>query len=220
AARTAGCLPRTTRSLRRSRVHNAVRLATLAGVAAAMVGCAGVPTSGPVVAGDPIDAEQRQPYVGGEALPPQPGASPEETVGGFLEAMKYYEPDYETARQFLTPTASRQWRPAAATRIYGTEPTPVEQRPGEVRLSLSLTATLDEAREFTNKPPGTVEEYTFELERIAGEWRISNPPPGLIIRDVDFDSEFEVYNLFYFAPGSDALVPDPVYVPRQAPVAT
>lgn len=190
------------------------------GVAVGVAGCAGVPTSGPVVAEDPIDAEQRQPYVGGEALPPQPGASPGEIVTGFLEAMKYYEPDYGTARRFLTPTASQQWRPDEATTIYVTEPVPMEQRGGVVRLNLSVMSTLDEAREFANEPSGAVMEYTLELERSGGEWRISNPPPGLIIRDVDFDSEFEVYNLFYFAPGSEALVPDPVYIPRQASVAT
>ncbi len=194
--------------------------AVSAGLVAVVTGCAGVPTSGPVVPGDAIDAEQRQPYVGGEALPPQPGASPEETVAGFLEAMKYYEPDYSTARQFLTPTASGQWDPAEAATIYSTEPVPMEQARGEVRVNLSVRATLDEGRQLGNRPSGTVEEYVFELERIGNEWRISNPPPGLIIRDVDFDSEFEVYNLYYYAPGSDALVPDPVYIPRQASVAT
>ncbi|MFW6204675.1 MAG: LpqB family beta-propeller domain-containing protein [Actinomycetota bacterium] len=194
--------------------------AVSAGLVAVVTGCAGVPTSGPVVPGDAIDAEQRQPYVGGEALPPQPGASPEETVAGFLEAMKYYEPDYSTARQFLTPTASGQWDPAEAATIYSTEPVPMEQERGEVRVNLSVMATLDEGRQFGNRPSGTVEEYVFDLERTGSEWRISNPPPGLIIRDVDFDSEFEVYNLYYYAPGSDALVPDPVYVPRQASVAT
>ena len=68
--------------------------AALAAVAASVLaGCAGIPTSGQVIAHEDIDSAGRAaPYVGGEVQGPEPGQTPEQIVDGFLEAMNFYEP--------------------------------------------------------------------------------------------------------------------------------
>jgi hypothetical protein len=193
----------------------------LAAVATVLAACGGIPTSGQVVPHEPIDAEDDTiPDVGGVAQAPQPGDTPERIVFGFLEAMKFYETDYETARKFLTPAAAREWQPEVATTIYDAEPLIHAVARDRVVVTISVAATLEGGREYTKAAPDTEIEYGLAFEQIGDEWRIATPPPGLVIRDADFDGEFRAYNLFYFDPAFSALVPDPVYLPTRGRLAT
>ena len=89
--------------------------------ALALTGCAGVPTEGPVervnspgpAAGqDPIDVNPR---------PPEPGASRELIVAGFLQAMSSSTDAYRSARAYLTDEAAQHWDPHAGALIYDSE---------------------------------------------------------------------------------------------------
>ena len=194
----------------------------LAAIAATMLaGCAGIPTSGQVIAHEEIDSAGRAaPYVGGEVQGPEPGQTPEEIVDGFLEAMNFYEANYATAREFLTSEASHEWDPDDLTTVYRAEPATQSTAPNEVRVRVSVWATVRTQREFEKTAAGTVDEHYLLLDEVEGEWRITNPPPGLIIRDTDFNEEFAAHSLFFYEPGFQALVPDTVYLPVRGPVAT
>lgn len=193
----------------------------LAGVAAVLTACAGIPTSGQVIPHEEIDIEDDSiPDVGGVPQAPMPGDPPEGIVSGFLEAMKFYEVNYETARKFLTPAAAAEWQPEVATTIYDSEPMIEVVAEDRVVVTAPVAATLEGAREYTHAPAGTELEFNIELEEVAGQWRIATPPQGLVIRDADFDGEFRAYNLFYFDPSFSALVPDPVYLPTRARLPT
>ncbi|HEX6336421.1 MAG TPA: LpqB family beta-propeller domain-containing protein [Jiangellaceae bacterium] len=196
-----------------------VALATLA--ASVLAGCAGIPTSGQVIAHEDIDSAGRSaPYVGGEVQGPEPGQTPEEIVDGFLEAMNFYEANYETAREYLTNAGAREWDPDDFTTVYWAEPTTQRVAQNRVRIQLNVWATVDAQREFEKAESGTVQEHSLLLEEEDGEWRIATPPPGLIIRDADFNEEFAAHDLFFYEPGFQALVPDTVYLPVRGPVAT
>lgn len=192
----------------------------LAGLVAVLTACGGIPTSGQIVPHDEIDTEDTIVDVGGEAQAPLPGDTPEGIVYGFLEAMTFYEPNYETARKFLTPTAAREWQPDLATIIYDSEPLIEATDANRVNLTLTVAATLESSRDYTPAEPGTERTFELELEPVRGEWRITNPPTGLVVRDADFDAEFRSYSLFYFDPSFSALVPDPVYLPARGRVPT
>ncbi|HSI92258.1 MAG TPA: hypothetical protein VK925_02110, partial [Jiangellaceae bacterium] len=193
----------------------------LAAVAAVLTACTGIPTSGQVIPHEEIDIEDDSiPDVGGVPQAPMPGDRPEGIVSGFLEAMKFYEVNYETARKFLTPTAAAEWQPEVATTIYDSEPMIEVVAEDRVVVTAPVAATLEGAREYTHVPAGTELEFNIELEEVAGQWRIATPPQGLVIRDADFDGEFRAYNLFYFDPSFSALVPDPVYLPTRARLST
>lgn len=194
-----------------------------AGAALVFAGCAGIPTSGQVIPHDEIDSAGRvAPFVGGEVQGPEPGQTPEEIVDGFLEAMNFYEASYATAREYLTAEASREWNPDVMTTIYRVEPTTTVRTTAsnQVGLRVHVWATVKAQREFERAPARTVEEYELRVEHVDGEWRIANPPPGLIIRDADFREEFAAHDLFFYEPGFQALVPDTVYLPVRGPVAT
>jgi Lipoprotein LpqB beta-propeller domain/Sporulation and spore germination len=180
-------------------------------------GCAGIPTSGPVVEGESVP-EQLPVSVGFVANPPAPSASETEIVQGYLEAMASYEPGYPTAAQFLTPDAESAWDPATAMTIYTVSPTVSQTGPRSVRLTMSVEAVIAPDVGFERRAPVTTTEIDLALDQVDGEWRIVNPPTGLLISDQDFASEFREYNTYYFDPEFEVLVPDPVYIPIQGNV--
>ena len=66
---------------------------------------------------------------------------------------------------------------------------------------------------------GQGRDYRLQLVKEGGEWRISNPPDRLLIPRTHFDTQYQQYLLYFFDQSAQALVPEPVYVPRgrQAP---
>ena len=80
-------------------------------------GCGSIPTSGPVtrVADDKGFGESTVRYA--PALP-VPGASPQEIVLGYLDAMLAFPVSTGTASAFLTPSAAKSWRPLDGVRVY------------------------------------------------------------------------------------------------------
>jgi hypothetical protein len=183
-----------------------------------LAGCAGIPTSGQVVEGDPVLEPQPQ-YVGLEPDPPRPGDDEAGIVDGFVAAMASYDPDYPTAREFLTPDASTAWQPSDATTIYASSPTIDKTATGVVQVTMAVLAKVG-ADGYVKAPEGTTEELDLILRQVDGEWRISNPPAGIILSDLDFGSEFEAYNVYFFDPTFERLVPDPVFMPVRGSRAT
>nr|WP_246221164.1 LpqB family beta-propeller domain-containing protein [Phytoactinopolyspora mesophila] len=73
---------------------------------------------------------------------------------------------------------------------------------------------------YSVEDAGLTRELDLPVERVAGEWRISDPPAGTIISEDNFQREFEPHNVCFFDPAFDVLLPDPVYVPKRGHVAT
>jgi hypothetical protein len=182
-----------------------------------VAGCAEIPTSGPVVEGEAVP-EQLPVSVGFVPNPPVAGASETDIVQGFLEAMASYEAGYQTAKEFLTPDGASAWEPSAAMTIYSATPTVTQTARGAVRLALTVEAVISPEAGYERRAPAVVTDYGLTLSQIDGEWRIANPPPGLLVFEGDFKSEFREYNLYYWDADFEELVPDPVYVPTQGNV--
>jgi hypothetical protein len=204
---------------RGDRGRRAQPLVVLASVLAlAVAGCAGIPTSGRVVEGDPVLEPQPQ-YVGLEPDPPRAGDDEAEIVDGFVTAMASYEPDYPTAREFLTPEASAEWRPSDGMTIYASSPSVDKTAGGVVRVTMAVLATVGPDG-YVDAPAGTTEVLNLALRQVDDEWRISNPPAGIILSNLDFGGEFAEYNLYFFDPTFQRLVPDPVFMPVRGSRAT
>ena len=176
-------------------------------VAIVVAGCATVPTSGPVERHTP-QAVGVNSGVRVDPLPPADGASQLLVVEGFLHAMSVYQPDYAIARQYLTPSANRAWHPESGVQVYGdgVPPTAYDQT---VILQAPLTGTVDSTGAY--KPgPGSVESRNFMLVKdAAGQWRISNPPEGLLVSRYVFTTNFTPVTLHFLDTSGSALVPDP-----------
>ncbi|MEY7981406.1 hypothetical protein AB8O53_34520, partial [Streptomyces pilosus] len=63
------------------------------------------------------------------AMPPSEDATPTQIVQGFLEALTSDDPDYKTARQYLTPQAAKTWRPELSTTVLSNGPGARAARP-------------------------------------------------------------------------------------------
>lgn len=188
------------------------RLATLlVALAVALVGCSGVPTSGPV---ERVSAAPGRLNPGVEIAPAPPGrnALPITVVEGFLHAMASYQPDYAVARTYLTTEASRAWSPGAGVRIYA-EGNPVVATETGATLRAPVVGTLN-AQGAYRQSTETI-DHDFGLVRDAdGQWRIGNPPAGLLISEYLFSSAFTRVTPYFYAPGGRWLVPDPRFYPR------
>lgn len=186
---------------------------TWVGLLVLLAGCVGVPTSGPVErhsqSAQPVD-----PGVEIAPVPPAQGAPPALVVEGFLHAMATYQPSYAIARQFLTPQASESWQPESMVEVYaGGFPPQVSGT--TVVLTAPLVGQLDTAGSFS--PVSRPFLHDFGLVRdSAGEWRISQPPRGLLVSQTLFAGSWVRAEVSFWDVTGNVLVPDPRFVPRGA----
>jgi hypothetical protein len=180
-------------------------------VLAGLTGCVNVPTVGPI---ELVEGEQPecQNCVRVDVSPPQPGDDPSEIVKGYLLATSNYQPDYTTAKQFLTRAAAETWN-SDVTRIYRGNPQQV--RDNVVKLDGELIGVLSKDRTYS--PDYRDLELSFGLVQENGEWRIDKPPPGLLVEVTYFQSFYRAYQLYFIGKSAvgdgGALVPDTIYLP-------
>jgi len=185
-----------------------------------LASCMQVPDSGPVHAGPEVGAES-EPLLRYLPSGPQPGADPETTVNGYLDAMRAYPPNPGIVRQFLTDDAAASWSPGAGTQIYAASPEIEQVDADTVRIDGRLRATLSERGTWTTPPPGERRvSREFRLRRVHGEWRIADPVPGVLLPVYDFERYYGAYALYFFDPTLRVLVPSPVYLPEGTQTAT
>ncbi|AYY12064.1 hypothetical protein EF847_04410 [Actinobacteria bacterium YIM 96077] len=184
-------------------------------------GCTQIPTSGPVVSGDPVRAQNQPPYVAFGAAAPQEGEDVTGIVDGFVDAMSAYHPGYETAKMFLTPEAASTWEPTAQIIVHqGTRPSIELVDDDRVQLSVTVAGTVMPDGSYVTTDADTTRTFELSMERVEGEWRIAEPPDGTIISEENFAREFEAHDLCFFDPAFELFVPDPVYVPKNGQPAT
>lgn len=199
---------------RSPRLIVAVVMATA--VIAALTGCMSVPTSGKVEQADKGESVGTKKNEVVPKPPPQ-DATPREVVNGFLLAMSRYQPNYKTARQFLSSDVRDNWRPEDKAVIYTNPRFNVSKN--NVKMRMNTTGELGEEAGYEARRGESSKD--FKLRRTEdGQWRISNPPDGLLISEVSFSSSYSSYNVYFFDPRFHTVVPEPVYLPSGAQTAT
>ncbi|MFH9734473.1 LpqB family beta-propeller domain-containing protein [Streptomyces sp. NPDC017260] len=196
-----------------------------------LAGCASMPDSGDLRG---VESTSRQdPQVRVFAMPPREDDSPTEIVQGFLEALTSNEPQYETARKYLTGEAARTWRPERATTVLtggpGTESDHSGSRDDGDDYSVTLTgtrvATVDGQQSYSPADGEYREPVHLTRDNKSGQWRIDDLPQGVIMGKADFQRTYMSVNKYYFASNTaattqagtsaqPAAVADPVYVRR------
>jgi hypothetical protein len=174
----------------------------------AAAGCVSVPASGPI---EKVEGQQPacQNCVNVEVKPPAQGAQPKEIVEGYLRATSNYQPNYLVAKQFLTRMAAEKWSPEAGVTIYTGSP---KAEGNTVTLGNDgwLVGSLGRDRTYTAGDRKL--QHDFGLVKENGEWRINNPPPGLMVAEYSFRYFYQPYDLYFIGNGV-SLVPDPIYLP-------
>lgn len=174
--------------------------------------CTGVPSSSAAFDVTQI-ADQVSP-VAPDA--PTPGQSPDQIVRGFIAASARTDVDtgsgssFAAARQYLTPDAQASWQPGTLPVVvlgdgYRTDVDPAD--PGTVTVSGLSPGTLDVERSYHTE---TAAAYSrpMHLVQVDGEWRISDPPPELLLTSTEFSSAFRQRVLYFLDRSGTVVVPD------------
>lgn len=185
-------------------------------LAIVLTACAGLPTSGKVNYGLSTEESPDSEDVS-FLLPdsPQPGASPEQIVEGFIRAGSGpgAGASWDRAREFLATEFKDVWNPAAGVIVDIFEDRLVsEPQEGIVALSLTAVATVDDTGSYERTEIGE-QVLPFELVQEDGEWRISFAPDGVVLDRNEFPRVFHRYSLMYFDPSWQFLVPDERWFP-------
>lgn len=190
-------------------------------------GCASIPSSG-----TPVPAPGRLPLGddgGGGCCAlivrgPQAGWSPDQVVNSFLLASSVFAHDFALARKYLTPGASRSWRPGSGVTILTGNPT-VSLQSGRVsgpqgQKTVVVTgqelATLTSSGQYITPPPGAhaTPPEDFTLKPANGVYQIDSlPTNGLLLTDYLFHLVYTPRDLYYYGLRDSDLVPDSVFIP-------
>ncbi|MFI5685607.1 LpqB family beta-propeller domain-containing protein [Streptomyces sp. NPDC051636] len=191
-----------------------------------LAGCASMPDSGDLRGVESTPRQETQVRV--FAMPPREDARPGEIVQGFLEALTSDDPQYDTARRYLTADAARQWRPERLTTVLADGPSiEPDKLPGgqEDTDSLSYTlagsqvATVDAHQAYAPADGPYSKRLHLTRDARTNQWRISVPPQGVVMGKSDFQRNYTSVNKYYFASntsvgasGQPVAVADPVFV--------
>ncbi|MFI9806153.1 LpqB family beta-propeller domain-containing protein [Streptomyces sp. NPDC052301] len=191
-----------------------------------LTGCASMPDSGDL---RNVESTPRQDTgVRVFAMPPADGAGPGEIMQGFLEALTSDDPQYDTARKYLTADAASAWRPERSTTVLanGVSIGP-DCRAGGPEATDSVTCVLAGSRvasvdaQQAYQPAGGSYRGKVHLTRDAknGQWRIDRLPDGVVMGKSDFQRNYTSVDKYYFASnmavgatGQPVAVADPVFV--------
>ncbi|MEU0336894.1 LpqB family beta-propeller domain-containing protein [Streptomyces sp. NPDC006193] len=162
------------------------------------------------------------------AVPPAEGAGPGEIMQGFLEALTSDDPEYDTARKYLTSEAASAWRPERSTTVLANGPSiTTDCVPGGREETNSATcvltgtqvATVDAQQAY--RPAGGPYRRKLHLTKNPenGQWRIDGLPDGVVMGKSDFQRNYRSVDKYYYASGTavgatgqPAAVADPVFV--------
>lgn len=165
-----------------------------------LTACAQIPSTGPV---EEVPVTAEPPGIEIAPQPPQGGASPNRILEGFLLAMADPDSDYEVAREYLTAEASAEWMPGESTMVYSG--TVMETEDSHV-VTGRLVGSLDDAGRFT--AGGGALEHDFGLVEVEGQWRIGNPPDGVLINRYLFERFYSPLTLYFMAHTGTHVIPD------------
>lgn len=192
----------------------------ICGLLSLLAGCSntlGLPESGAVQIMQPAEQSTRRIFT--NPAGPAKDARPEAIVSGFFDAMPagVQNDGFETARQFLTGSASNWWNSEKNTLVYSNVPQIVRKAssigsttaPNGITVSvrLQIQGELDSHGVYT-AVSGNLETYDFILSKEEGQWRIKKLPVGVMISIDDFDQVYRQVALYQLDASRKDLVPD------------
>ena len=148
---------------------------------------------------------------------PQPGATPQDIVRGFLNAQKSPAGDHAVARQFLAPGTA--WDDEQGAVVYSARRFVEDDDADPLSLTVRFesTARIEPTGSFSPDAAPVLATYTV-ARTPAGELRLTSVPPGLHLTTQDRERSFTANDIYFLARGMDGagtgrLVPDRVFLP-------
>lgn len=199
------------------------RWAVLCATVLVLTGCTTIPSSSaPQVVRTLNRSGLSSPKV---SISPEPGEAPRDVVSKFISAGVQADAAHSSSRQFLTNEAAHKWQDST-TIILDTATIGVAS-PGVDRENVAVTGRrvgqLDASGIYTPTLKrlglGDPETFNFKLVKTAGQWRIDQLQPGVLIDRQAFMDSYAPGTSLYFLNAGDTdsttinLVPDLRYTP-------
>jgi len=192
------------------RYRRSARVLASLGICLLAVACATIPSSSrpQIISETPPAAE---PTTGSDlrydAIVPQPGERPEDIVRDFLRVGGSYERDHARARAYLTAVGNKTWADDSRATVLEDLPyLDVQDAGSTVQMRAQQRGRVEADGSYV--PGRAPSPYTFRLVKEAGEWRINNPPPGVLIEAGTFAAAFRPYNVYFLDSTRTQVVPD------------
>jgi hypothetical protein len=184
-----------------------VALLALAGLS----GCVTIPTGGGVTT-QRIEQDQGGDSTIRAVSGPEKDMTPSEIVAGFVRAGGGPQGGYQVAKEYLTAALQSTWKPGLGTLISDTPVQPDADLPptaaaADLSVALDVVGQIDSTGVYTAQNAAQ-RVLSFHLVKQKGQWRIDRAPDGTVLRTRDLGSIARPYDLYFFDPGYDYLVPD------------
>lgn len=201
------------------RLARGSRLSLILIAALALVGCAGIPVSGPVQAGVPAVSGDDEPFAFRPAGPSD-GASSADIVRGFIAAAVRPQDNYGTAREFLSDDFAKTWNPNAGVLLHESPNVVVDEGAGVVQLTISAVGLVKPSGNYAEYEENVPATLSFGLTQVDGQWRINKAPDGIVLLRQTFERLYTQRSLYFFDPTFNRLVPDVRWFPNGADTQT
>ncbi len=179
-------------------------------IAVLATGCSGVPSSSaPHVVRSIPNGVAAAPV---NTIAPQPGDDPRTIVSGFLAANVGPDAHHTAARAFLTADARNKWTDTTAT-IVNTTQVQLPDASGSVTVTATPLGNLDQRGLYTptlqgDGTSGTPVPFSFGMQKVNGQWRISSLANGLIVTRDAFQNAYVARRIYYLDSTQRQVVPD------------
>ena len=184
----------------------ALAVATLVGTTA----CARIPTSSrpQVIAQSVPTSAAADDDLRYDEIVPRANEAPEDVVRDFIRASGSFERQHARSRAYLTDAANARWKDVAGATILEDAPYLNPVNGGSV---VSMTS---QQRGRLNEDGSYVAgkaryPATFKLKKVKGNWRIDDPPDGLLIEAGTFEAAYRQYEVYFLDSTRTRVVPDP-----------
>ncbi|MDQ3764434.1 MAG: LpqB family beta-propeller domain-containing protein [Actinomycetota bacterium] len=178
-----------------------------------LVGCAAVPGSSDIQVVRSMPAGSRPAPAG-----PEQGVDPFRLVREFIEATGSPANGHAAARAFLSREAAANWDDRASVTVIEDVPGAAPQAgPADgvrrIRVGGSRLGVLTADGSFA--PMAGTFSVPLDVVIEHGEWRITNPPPGVLVEATAFQRNYRQVRVCFVDPNRGTLVPDLRWVPAQ-----
>jgi hypothetical protein len=198
-----------------SPVAGAKAIAGILAISLALTACGGLPTTSGVSIGQQIN-DSVQLDLGFAPQGPAVDAPPAEIMQDFILAATNPQNDFAIARQFLAEEFSHKWDPNEIVIIRSGAAGTTEISETSLSYSFTTSASVDSAGRYFQVAETETATRTFSFVQEAGQWRISDAPPGIVLSEDSFSKVFTQRALYFFDPTFQFLVPDLRWYPNRA----
>jgi Lipoprotein LpqB beta-propeller domain len=184
-----------------------------------LAACTGVPSSSSPQTVEPLQLGPSNDIV---STGPEPNAGAGAIVSGFLAAGVTAADKHASARAYLSPGARNRWSDNTVTIISDESVSTYDAAKRTVTVFGKEVGTVNASGIYTPSllgegDGGTRVPFQFTLTKVAGQYRVDQLRPGLLLTDDQFRSGYAQRVLYFYDDAEDHLVPDPRYSPLDDP---